>query len=177
MKSLVEQLARYATYHRDRRNIATHFVGIPMIVVSLEALLARPAISVSGLPLSPAAVATLGAIAFYFALDRRYGLAMTAFFAGSLSLGVLVAAQPLGVWLGVTIGLFVVGWAFQFLGHFYEGRKPAFVDDLMGFLIGPLFVVAEAGFLFGVGYGVRREIERIAGPTRGRGDRDATAAR
>ncbi|MEP6866780.1 MAG: Mpo1-like protein, partial [Deltaproteobacteria bacterium] len=41
MKSLVEHLTNYATYHRDKRNIATHFVGIPMIVVGTQAVLAR----------------------------------------------------------------------------------------------------------------------------------------
>jgi Protein of unknown function (DUF962) len=33
MKSLVEQLSGYAATHPDRRNIAAHFVGIPMIVL------------------------------------------------------------------------------------------------------------------------------------------------
>ncbi len=43
MRSLEDQLAAYAAYHRDARNIATHFIGIPLIVVSLLALLSRPA--------------------------------------------------------------------------------------------------------------------------------------
>jgi len=34
----------------------------------------------------------------------------------------------------------------QFVGHWYEGRKPAFVDDIIGLLVGPMFVVAEALF-------------------------------
>ena len=37
MKSLVDRLASYAEYHRDKRNIATHFVGIPMILVGTQA--------------------------------------------------------------------------------------------------------------------------------------------
>ena len=41
MKTLVEHLTAYASYHRDKRNIATHFVGIPMIVVGTQSLLAR----------------------------------------------------------------------------------------------------------------------------------------
>lgn len=45
MKTLTEQLVRYAEYHRDRRNIATHFVGIPMIVAALAILLSRPAVA------------------------------------------------------------------------------------------------------------------------------------
>ena len=35
MRSLEDQLAAYAAYHRDARNIVTHFIGIPLIVVSL----------------------------------------------------------------------------------------------------------------------------------------------
>ena len=40
--ALVQSLARYAAYHRDRRNVATHLVGIPMIVLAVEVLLSRP---------------------------------------------------------------------------------------------------------------------------------------
>ena len=43
----------------------------------------------------------------------------------------------------------------QFLGHHYEGRKPAFVDDLKSLLVGPLFVAAEAAFALGLA----RELE------------------
>ena len=46
--------------------------------------------------------------------------------------------------------LFVVGWAIQFVGHLFEGRKPAFMDDLVGLLVGPLFIVAEWGFALGL---------------------------
>ena len=56
------------------------------------------------------------------------------------------AAQTTGTWLALGIGLFFVGWVIQFIGHIFEGRKPAFVDDLIGLVVGPLFVVAEAGF-------------------------------
>ncbi|HWE27177.1 MAG TPA: Mpo1-like protein, partial [Polyangia bacterium] len=80
MKTLEQQLSQYAAYHRDRRNIATHFVGIPMIGFAAAALLARPSLAaIGGVALSPALVVTLGAIVFYLALDLRYGMAMTAF--------------------------------------------------------------------------------------------------
>ena len=72
------------------------------------------------------------------------------------------------VWLSAGIGLFVVGWGFQFIGHYYEGRKPAFVDDLMGLIVGPLFVVAELGFLIGLGKKTQAQVEAIAGPVRRR---------
>jgi uncharacterized membrane protein YGL010W len=54
----------------------------------------------------------------------------------------------------------VVGWVLQFVGHIrYEHRKPAFVDDIVGLLIGPLFVLAEALFGFGMRRPLRDAIE------------------
>ena len=35
MRNLEQQITQYAAYHRDRRNIATHFIGVPMIVFSV----------------------------------------------------------------------------------------------------------------------------------------------
>jgi uncharacterized membrane protein YGL010W len=76
-----------------------------------------------------------------------------------------VSGGSTGEWLAWGLGTFILGWALQFIGHFYEGRKPAFVDDLVGLLVGPMFVMAEALFALGWGRDLRDEIERHAGPT------------
>jgi uncharacterized membrane protein YGL010W len=70
------------------------------------------------------------------------------------------------VWLGGSIGLFVVGWVIQFIGHYYEGKKPAFMDDLRGLLVGPMFVTAEIGFALGLRHDTKAAIEKVAGPVR-----------
>ena len=49
MKSLVDHLSQYAAYHRDPRNIASHFIGIPLIVVAVAVLLSRPEWTVGAL--------------------------------------------------------------------------------------------------------------------------------
>ena len=54
----------------------------------------------------------------------------------------------------------------QLVGHLYEGRKPAFLDDLIGLLIGPLFVVAEIGALLGLRRDLKATIEAKTGPER-----------
>ena len=72
------------------------------------------------------------------------------------------AAHALWAW---AIALFVVGWVFQFVGHWYEGRKPAFVDDFVGLLVGPMFVTAEAMFMLGWNKPLQDEIEQRVGPT------------
>lgn len=167
MKTLTDQLSQYAAYHRDRRNILTHFVGIPLIVLAVAVLLSRPTLAtLSGVALSPATAVTLATVLYYLRLDLRLGLVMAGLMALCLWLAQVVAAQATGTWLAVGIGLFVVGWVIQFVGHFYEGRKPAFVDDLVGLIIGPLFVVAEAGFLLGLRRPLQDAIEARVGPVR-----------
>ncbi|MES2530472.1 MAG: Mpo1-like protein [Pseudomonadota bacterium] len=166
MKTLEDELAQYAAYHRDSRNIATHFVGIPLIVLAVTVLLSRPSHDIAGIPLSPALIAALAACAYYLRLDLRLGMLMTLLMGLSVWFGAWAARQPTGAWLAIGIGGFVVGWVFQFIGHAWEGRKPAFVDDLIGLIIGPLFVVAEALFTLGFMAALRERVEQRAGHVR-----------
>ena len=166
MSALVDRLVQYAAYHRDRRNIATHVVGIPMIVLAVTVLLSRPSVDLGAWSVSPAVVAALAAAIYYLRLDLRYGLVMAAVLLASLALARPAAAGSTTAWLVVGLGLFVVGWIIQFVGHVFEGRKPAFVDDVMGLIVGPLFVVAELGFLLGWRRDLAAVIERRAGPLR-----------
>ena len=168
MKTLIDHLAQYAAYHRDPRNIHTHFVGVPMIMFAVVILLSRPSWLVGDLPVSPALAGALASCFFYFRLDFRYGVVMAALLSAMLVGGQWLALQGTALWLAAGGGLFVVGWVIQFIGHYYEGRKPAFVDDLVGLIVGPLFVVAELGFLMGLRKEVQAAIEQRSGPVRPR---------
>jgi uncharacterized membrane protein YGL010W len=176
MRTLTQQLTQYAAYHRDRRNIATHFVGIPMIVLALAVLLSRPAFSFGALQfalpltLSPAWVLFAAATVYYLVLDVPLGVMMAVVSVLCVACGQWLAAQATFTWLASGIGLFVVGWVFQFIGHVaYEHRKPAFVDDVIGLL----FVLAEALFGFGWRPALREAIEAQVGATRINADRAA----
>jgi uncharacterized membrane protein YGL010W len=166
MRPAIDLLSQYAEYHRDRRNIASHFVGIPMIVFAIGVLLAKPSFMLASLALSPAWLVFAGVAVWYLTRGNLVlGLAT------SLAVGALILAahsvggSGTGAWLAWGLSFFVVGWAIQFIGHWYEGRKPAFVDDIVGLLVGPMFVVAEALFALGWGKPMLAEIERRAGPT------------
>ncbi len=166
MKTLTDHLAQYAAYHRDPRNLLSHFVGIPMIVLAVAVLLSRPGTAAFGLWLSPVSpVAALAAL-FYLRLDLRFGMLMGVLLLLCVWAGAGLAQQPTPVWLAWGVGLFVVGWAIQFVGHYFEGRKPAFVDDLSGLIVGPLFVAAELGFMLGLREPLRQAIEARVGPAR-----------
>jgi uncharacterized membrane protein YGL010W len=166
MRNALELLSDYAAYHRDRRNIATHLVGVPMIVVGVCILLSRPGFEIAGLALTPAWI--VGAVSALWYLTR--GAPLLGAVTSAVLLAILLAATPIaqagtGVWLAAGLGLFVVGWAIQFVGHHYEGRKPAFVDDIVGLMIGPMFVVAEVMFHLGWNRPLLEAIERKVGPT------------
>ena len=171
MRPVEQNLTQYAAYHRDRRNIATHFVGVPMIVFAVVLALATVAINVGTVAVTFAAIACIAASVYYLRQDLSLGLALAlVLFLMCAAASEIVARMSTGAVLGLAAAVFVAGWALQFLGHRFEGMKPAFYDDVMQLLIGPLFVCAEAFFLLGAKAGLRRYIEERVGPTLARRD-------
>jgi len=145
------QLGLYAAVHRDWRNKATHFVGIPVIVFSLLLLLSLWTFELGGrqwaLSLAVAILAVLGWLALDLGIGIVMALAMAgAWYAAEALAGALGSAQA--VWIAF-IALFVAGWALQFLGHHYEGRRTALLDNIFQAFIGPMFLVAETMVMMG----------------------------
>jgi uncharacterized membrane protein YGL010W len=149
MKSLEEQMSVYAAYHQDARNKATHFIGVPIIIVSLFIPLAWPRIEVGGVPISAAMLFAGVVLVYYFVLDVPLALAMLAVNAVLLWLAHELAAQGAAAgwaWFGI---LFVGGWILQLVGHVFEGRKPALADNLFQIFVAPVFLCAEIFFALG----------------------------
>lgn len=163
MKSLVDHLSQYAAYHRDPRNIASHFIGIPLIVVAVAVLLSRPEWAVGGLWVSPAVILALFSAWFYLRLELALGALMTVLMGLSVWAGHVLAAQSTMVWLSSGVGMFVVGWVIQFVGHYYEGKKPAFVDDV-GADRGAVVCGGGVGVLLGLRQDLQKQIEQRSGP-------------
>jgi len=161
MRNATELMVQYAAYHRDKRNIATHFVGIPLIVFSIGVLLARPAFEVGGFALTPVwGIWALATIWYLMLGNPVLAIAVSVVNGVLIWLAAPLAAGSTASWLGWGIGAFMLGWILQFIGHYYEGKKPAFVDDILGLLTGPMFVTAEAMFALGWGKELLAEIER-----------------
>ena len=166
MKTLLDQLSNYADYHRSERNITTHLIGVPMIVLALMVLLSRPTWVVNELALSPAVFIVVVLLLYYLRLHIAMGLIMSALLVSGLFLSAWVATLDDAIWLASGVGGFLLGWVIQFVGHYFEGRKPAFFDDVMGLAIGPLFVVAEVLFKLGLFSELAQEVETRSGPVR-----------
>ena len=41
--------------------------------------------------------------------------------------------------------MFTTGWAFQFVGHVFEGKKPSFVGDKRNLVVGLLWWMKKSG--------------------------------
>ena len=123
MSKLEKLLSQYAAYHLDRKNVITHFIGIPMIVFSIICLTARAEFTVANYSVTLALIILLFSTLYYLSLDLIFGLAMAVLFAVAYPVALHIAGYPVLTWLILSIGFFVVGWIFQFVGHFYEKKK------------------------------------------------------
>jgi uncharacterized membrane protein YGL010W len=137
-----------------------------MIVLALMVLLSRPTWVVGELALSPAVFIVVVLLLYYLRLHIAMGLIMSALLVSGLFLSAWVATLDDAIWLAAGLGGFLLGWVIQFVGHYFEGRKPAFFDDVMGLAIGPLFVVAEVLFKLGLFSELAQEVENRSGPVR-----------
>lgn len=156
MKTLDQQMAVYAAYHRDRRNRLTHFIGVPAIVFAILIPMCWVPIG-DGVTL---AHVFLGAVlAYYFLLDVPLAIATAVatcalYFAAKLVAGTGFVSG--WIWFGA---FFIGGWVFQLVGHVFEGRKPALADNIFQIFIAPIFLVAELFFALGFKRDVREKVE------------------
>ena len=159
------QLGIYAGYHRDERNRATHVFGIPIIFFAIVLLLSLWDVTAFGASISVALIVVIPLLIVWILLDVVIGLALLVAVVPLVLLAMAIPdyASSLEVW-SIAAGLFLIGWAFQLVGHaLFEHRKPALMDNPMHLLIGPMFVVAK---LF-VALGLRRDLALAVQPTPG----------
>ncbi|WP_077338415.1 DUF962 domain-containing protein [Pseudocolwellia agarivorans] len=151
MKNIEEQLSQYKSVHFNKMNIKTHFIGVPLIIWAVTLLLSLNVYQLNVADISftytPAYVFFAVSLIYYFILHVKLAIAMVFYSAINLYLVSFVADHEHALYIALVV--FFIGWVFQFVGHYYEKAKPAFIDDLGQFLIAPLFLMAEVYFLLG----------------------------
>ncbi|MET1255654.1 DUF962 domain-containing protein [Aliikangiella maris] len=167
MKNLIEQLSTYKSVHFNPVNLKTHFVGIPLIILSTAVFLSQFQWQI-----------TIFNIQWHFSLTHLLFLVVTLYYAWLklvlacgmiLFIGLIIVLVDLlevsafaEIDWQIALGLFIVGWIFQFIGHRYEKAKPAFIDDLNQLFIGPLFLMAEIYFMLGWAPELEHKINQLA---------------
>ena len=144
MRTIQEWLDAYGVSHQNQTNKLIHWICVPTIMFSLMGLLycIPPVFAERTLFVNWAMVAVIFTLLFYLRLSFNI-------FLGFIIIGYLMVsinhnlAQAMGVGglFAFSIGLFVVAWIGQFIGHKIEGEKPSFFEDLQFLLIGPAWLL------------------------------------
>ncbi|MEM7282985.1 MAG: Mpo1-like protein [Pseudomonadota bacterium] len=138
-------ISRYGESHQNPVNKLIHWFCVPAIVYSVLGILwiiPTPSVLQEVSPLLNWATLFVIASMFYYL-----------FLSFSLSVGMLFVSGGLIYLLSITEGLsmplwqiailvFVVAWIVQFIGHYIEGKKPSFVEDVQFLMIGPLWLLS-----------------------------------
>jgi len=135
--ALEEWFERYGESHRHPVNHALHMVCVPVIAITLLALLSLIPLPWTG-PVNLGSLTMMATLFWYACLSRRHAAGMLIIAAVT---GLALRHYPSLMdprWL---VALFALAWAGQFVGHSIEGRRPRFVDDLRFLFVGPLWVL------------------------------------
>ena len=137
--TLASHFSDYSSFHATPGNKVCHYIGIPLIVLTLFALLAQvPVATVGGITITLAEVLIALVTVYYLTLDATLALLMLAVSVAFAAAGRFI--PPVAAW-----SLFALGWVLQFIGHYaYEHRSPAFFRNLTHLLVGPLWILARA---------------------------------
>lgn len=131
-------LTEYGSSHQNPTNKAIHWVMVPLIYLSLVALLWGISIA----SINAALMLSIPAMIYYLMLSLRLGAGMLLFNITCLTLCWLAEIYiPIALWK-IAVGLFIPAWIFQFIGHNIEGRKPSFFRDIQFLLIGPMWLMS-----------------------------------
>ncbi|WP_341851615.1 DUF962 domain-containing protein [Vibrio vulnificus] len=140
MRSLEQWLDAYGESHQNSTNQKIHTFAVPGIFCSIVALIwSLPSLPLPVLSLNWVWIAALPVWWFYYRLSLSVFLMMLGYTLASIALAwsVELLGMPLAE---MAVGLFIVLWIFQFVGHKIEGKKPSFFEDLKFLLIGPVWV-------------------------------------
>ena len=156
MSKIDAYLDKYGESHKNATNKLIHWICVPAIMFSLFGLLyAIPFPVERGLFTNWGAVAIVLAWIYYL----RLSIPM---FLGFLVIGSLLVwgndalyhtlDNDAGRLALISLGIFVVAWIGQFIGHKIEGKKPSFLEDLQFLLIGPAWLLHFIYKKLGVNY-------------------------
>ncbi len=144
-KSADQWFAEYGESHQDDTNELIHWICVPIIFFSVMGLIWSipvPAVVAKAAPwFNWTQPLMLAALAFYFRLSVPLAFGLLGFMSVCYCLiEALVLFSPVPAWQ-VCLGLFVLAWIGQFIGHKIEGHKPSFFKDVVFLLIGPAWLM------------------------------------
>ena len=151
MKSIEQLIEEYGESHQNSTNKAIHWICVPLIMLSLLALISMipfpihdiTLFSINGekVFLNWTIIFLLFAVIFYLRLSISIAVGMLFIAIGMIaSINWIELLDPT-IWR-LSLSIFVMAWIGQFIGHKIEGKKPSFFEDLQFLLIGPAWLLS-----------------------------------
>ena len=144
MKKINSLLNQYGESHKNSTNKLIHWICVPAIffsIVGLVSIVPFPwEIGIyDGINLNWALVALILVLLYYVSLSIPLSIGMLLFSISCLLLCSKINDFDYALW--TYVGIFVISWIFQFIGHNIEGKKPSFLQDIQFLLIGPAWLM------------------------------------
>jgi len=154
MRPVDAYLDQYSADHRNATNQWIHLLCVPAIVWSVTAMIWTIPVPATLLrPGAIAAFAMVAALAWYWRMSRKLWVGIAIAFVLFAWIDWWIASRyGMRALLYSGIGVFVVAWIGQFIGHIYEGHRPSFFTDLVFLLVGPMWTLRKLYQRLGLGY-------------------------
>ncbi|RNA62112.1 DUF962 domain-containing protein [Chryseobacterium nematophagum] len=147
MRKIDLLFAEYSESHKNPTNKLIHWICVPLIfwtVLGFISFIPSPHICSSyyGCISIVSIIAILLVAIFYIRLSFLIGIIMVLVMLlmehFTYAINIHFRKQA---WL-VYLGVFIITWILQFIGHKVEGKKPSFLKDIQFLLIGPIWLLS-----------------------------------
>jgi uncharacterized membrane protein YGL010W len=118
MSTIHDLFDEYAESHQHPVNKLIHWFCVPLIFFSIVCILSEVPLG----PFSAATVLLMFSIVFYFRLSPPIATGVVVFYIACLWGAAAMRLLPFQVWQSA-LGIFVVAWIGQFIGHHIEGKN------------------------------------------------------
>ncbi len=155
LKPVQAWLDEYGESHQDPTNKAVHWVCVPLIALSLIGMLWALPVPAAFLNISPVlnwgVLFMMASVVYYFLLSPRLALGMVGVMAIFTVALYWLDGLRTPLWM-LCVGIFVLAWIGQFIGHLVEGKRPSFFQDLQFLMIGPMWLLSFVYQRLGIRY-------------------------
>jgi uncharacterized membrane protein YGL010W len=155
MRTMHQWLDEYGASHRNHTNEFLHWICVPAIVMTVIGFLWSIPVPSAFDALSPwlnwATISVALWLGYYFLLSPSLGIGATVGLLGMLLIVRWLDSLAWPLWI-TCLGIFIVAWIGQFIGHSIEGTRPSFFKDVQFLLIGPIWLMSHVYRRLGLAY-------------------------
>ena len=154
-RDIHQWISSYGESHQNPTNKKIHWICVPSIMLTLLGLLSLVKFNIDTYELNLSYVLIFLACIFYLRLSISISIGMFGISALFLfciyQLELLIGLEGLDLFF-IYIGIFIIAWIGQFIGHKIEGKKPSFFEDIQFLLIGPAWLLSFIYKKIGIKY-------------------------